>query len=181
MRATCRSTASGNWVITRKSNRRKASSTGSAQRSQLPGPAARSGACIRVGYSVSGSAPGASNPNPTFVGRDILEWWSWAGNAANVVARPAGPLFSVTSGAFFVGSYSGNPIQQLAYPLKNRGNLVSIGNDTTNAPLREFRLTDTAADIVYLATNPREWSRTNAALGPFTSVVGFHPGNQGIL
>lgn len=137
----------------------------------------RSGARIRVGYSAT-ATPSASNPNPSFYGRDIQEWWTWASISSNVVARPSGPLFSVTSGSFFVGSYGGNPTQLAAYPIKNRGSMVSIGNDTTTAPLREFRMTDTAADIVYLASNPRDWLRTNAVLGPFTSVVGFHPGNQ---
>jgi hypothetical protein len=139
-----------------------------------------SGARVRLAYQFTSGAGSQSNPNPPFQGRDILEWWSYvtANNGNNVVAKPAGRLFSVVSGSFFVKDYWGNPIQRPAYPVKNRGSLLSIGNDSgAGSPLREFRMNDSDASIVYLAQNPQDWNRTHSALGPFTSVVGLHPGD----
>jgi hypothetical protein len=135
-----------------------------------------SGARIRNMYQfVGGAAGSASNPNPLFVGRDITEWWAWSPNVAN---KPAGALFGMTNGAFFSGSYSGAPTdQRFSFPMKDRGNLRTIGGDRDPAnPLREFRMNDADADIVYYPQNPNSWDQVNSLLGGFTSVVGLHPG-----
>lgn len=140
------------------------------------------GARVRLVYQfVNGAAGSVSNPNPLFQGRDILEWQTYAtaNNGNNVVAKPSGALYSIVSSAFFDGSYTGDPQQRLAFPVKNRGGLLTIGNQTgVGQPLREFRMNDSDASIVYYPENPRDWNQVHAKLGPFTSVVGLHPGNQ---
>lgn len=134
-----------------------------------------SGARIRNMYQFAGSAGSASNPNPLFVGRDIREWWAWSPNVAN---KPAGALFGMTNGAFFSGSYPGNPADhRFSFPMKDRGLLRTIGGDHNPAnPLREFRMNDADAGIEYYPQNPNSWDQVNSLLGRFTSVVGLHPG-----
>jgi hypothetical protein len=138
-----------------------------------------SGARVRLAYEFSGAAGAFNNPNPSFQGRDILEWWTFAtaNNGNNVPNKPSGKIYSVVSGSFFDGSYPGNPVQQPAFPVKNRGGLLTIGNQSGQGqPLREFRMNDSDASIVYYPENPRDWNQVHSKLGPFTSVVGLHPG-----
>jgi hypothetical protein len=139
------------------------------------------GARIRLVYEFANGAGSSGNPNPWFKGRDINEWLAYAtsNNGNNVVSKPSGALYSMVSSAFFDGDYYGDPQQRPAYPIKNRGGLLSIGNQSGQGqPLREFRMNDSDANIVYYPENPREWNQTHAKLGTFTSVVGLHPGNQ---
>jgi hypothetical protein len=138
------------------------------------------GARVRLAYQFENGPGSIGYANPSFIGRDATEWWSFAtaNNGNNVPVKPAGKIYSVVSGSFFDGEYAGVPSQRSAFPIKNRGGLLTIGGQSGQGqPLREFRMNDSDASIVYLANNPLEWNQTYSAIGPFTSVVGLHPGN----
>ncbi len=80
------------------------------------------------------------DPNPQFRKKTVQSWWTWA--QTGMTSKPAGAQFSAVNGSFFT-YWPGTPSASVAFPIRDQGQLMSVGDNSNTWSKRIFTIDST--------------------------------------